>query len=135
MAAYSGVAGSKLAAVRFGEDKFHESPLWKSQRRIVSAKEVPASAFFRVNLVLVFLALASVLFYIFLSNFLVSQKYLLNLRRQQFNQLSAELSSESVGHSRINDLLSFVRASGMVEAVDAGTILEDSGVALSGNRY
>lgn len=71
--------------------------------------------------------------YIFLSNFLVSQKYILGLHKQQFNQLSAKLPNESmIERSNIDDLLSFVQASGMVEAKDIGVILEESGVALSG---
>jgi hypothetical protein len=70
-----------------------------------------------------------------LSNFLVSQKYILSLRRQQLNQLSTELLNESTKHEGMDDLLSFVRTSGMVEAKDISTVLEESSVALSGNRY
>lgn len=90
---------------------------------------------FGLNLVLTFLVLAIVLGYIFLSNFLVSQRYVLSLRKQQFNQLSAKLPSGGAAESGVygmSDLLLFAQASGMVEAKDIGVILEESGVALSG---
>ena len=84
---------------------------------------------------LMLLMLASIFSYIFLSNFLVSRKYILGLRKQQLSQLSAELLNENARRNRIDDLLSFVQASGMVEGRDINAVLEENGVALSGNRY
>lgn len=67
---------------------------------------------------------------------MVSERYSLSLRKQKFNQLSAELTSESMQKTnRVDDLLSFVKASGMVEAKDINTVTEENGFALSGNRY
>ena len=80
--------------------------------------------------------LASIFSYLFLSNLLVSERYTLSLRKQKFSQLSAELTSESIQKtSRVDDLLSFVKTSGMVEAKDISTVTEENGFALSENRY
>lgn len=73
--------------------------------------------------------------YIFASNFLVYKRYILGVRKQQFNQISAALqttNSELSGKHGIEDLLLFAQATGMIEAKDTGFILEETGVALSG---
>lgn len=75
--------------------------------------------------------------YIFASNFLVSKRYILGVRKQQFNQISAALqtaNSELSGKRGMENLLLFAQASGMIEAKDTGFILEETGVALSGAR-
>lgn len=92
---------------------------------------------FGLNLILTFLMLAMVLGYIFLSNLLVSQKYLLGVRKQQFNQISAglQVANTEISNAReIEDLLLFAQASGMIEAKDTSFILEEGGVALSGAK-
>ena len=89
----------------------------------------------RLNLVLIFAVLAVMLGYIFASNFLVSKRYILGVRKQQFNQISAALqaaNSELSGKRGMEDLLLFAQASGMIEAKDTGFIVEETGVALSG---
>ena len=73
--------------------------------------------------------------YVFASNFLVSKRYILSVRKQQFNQIGAALqvaSSELSGEHGMEDLLLFAQASGMIEAKDTSFILEETGVALSG---
>jgi len=88
-----------------------------------------------LNLMLIFVILAVMLGYIFASNFLVSKRYILGVRKQQFNQISATLqaaNSELSGKRGMEDLLLFAQASGMIEAKDTGFILEETGVALSG---
>lgn len=134
MAAYLEVANPKLAA-RLEQGKTYESSCLKNSRQVISARDTASSAFFRANLVLMLLMLASIFSYIFLSNFLVSREYILGLRKQQLSQLSAELLNENARRNRIDDLLSFVQASGMVEGRDINAVLEENGVALSGNRY
>lgn len=89
----------------------------------------------KLNLVLIFVVLAVMLGYIFASNLLVSKKYILGIRKQQFNQISASLqaaNSELSGQHGMEDLLLFAQASGMIEAKDTGFIVEETGVALSG---
>lgn len=134
MAAYLEVANPKLAA-RLEQGKTYKSSCLKNSRQVISARDTASSAFFRANLVLMLLMLASIFSYIFLSNFLVSREYILGLRKQQLSQLSAELLNENARRNRIDDLLSFVQASGMVEGRDINAVLEENGVALSGNRY
>jgi hypothetical protein len=107
-----------------------------NSRQIIPAKDAVPSTFFRLNVVLMLLMLASIFSYLFLSNLLVSERYSLSLRKQKFNQLSAELTSESMQKTnRVDDLLSFVKTSGMVEAKDINTVTEENGFALSENRY
>ncbi len=84
---------------------------------------------------LIFAVLAVMLGYIFASNFLVSKRYILGVRKQQFNQISAALQTANLelsGKRGMEDLLLFAQASGMTEAKDTGFILEETGVALSG---
>lgn len=93
------------------------------------------SPLFGLNLVLAILALAVLSVYIFLSNFLVSQKYALGIHRQSFSQMSAGLPSEASAENTtydIKDLLLFAQMSGLVEAREISAILEEGGVALSG---
>lgn len=100
-------------------------------------KSYPSAAHVRLNLALTFAALAVMLGYIFASNFLVSKKYVLGVRKQQFNQISAALqaaNSELSGNRGMENLLLFAQTSGMVEAKDTGFILEETGVALSGAK-
>mgnify|MGYP001570041057 CR=1 FL=1 len=75
--------------------------------------------------------------YVFLSNLLVYQKYILGVRKQQFNQISAGLTAvnSEVNSARgIENLLLFAQTSGMIEAKDISFILEEGGVALSGAK-
>lgn len=106
-----------------------------SGQAVIPAEGIASSALFRLNLILTFLVLVVLAGYIFLSNFLVSQRYNLGLRKQQFNQLSAKLpaggTAAESGVYNLSDLLLFAQASGMVEARDIGVILEENGVALS----
>ena len=73
--------------------------------------------------------------YIFASNFLVSKRYILGVRKQQLSQVNAALqaaNSELSGKHGMESLLLFAQTSGMIEAKDTGFILEETGVALSG---
>ena len=90
---------------------------------------------FGLNLVLIFVVLAAMLGYIFASNFLVSKRYILGVRKQQLSQVNAALqaaNSELSGKHGMESLLLFAQTSGMIEAKDTGFILEETGVALSG---
>ena len=135
MAAYLEVVNRRITT-RFESARSYKSSLLNNSRQIIPAKDAVPSTFFRLNVVLMLLMLASIFSYLFLSNLLVSERYSLSLRKQKFNQLSAELTSESMQKTnRVDDLLSFVKASGMVEAKDINTVTEENGFALSGNRY
>lgn len=103
-------------------------------RAVIPVEGGASSAFFRLNLIFALLMLAVLAGYIFLSNFLVFQRYVLGLRKQQFNQLSVKLPGGGATESgvyNLSDLLLFAQTSGMVEAKDTGVILEESGIALS----
>ncbi len=112
------------------------SGILNGHRLTTAADRGPSStAPIRLNLVLIFVVLAVMLGYIFASNFLVYKRYILGVRKQQFNQISAALqttNSELSGKHGIEDLLLFAQATGMIEAKDTGFILEETGVALSG---
>jgi len=98
-------------------------------------RDLPSTAPLKLNLVLIFVVLAVMLGYIFASNLLVSKRYILGVRKQQFNQASTSLqaaNSELSGQRGMEDLLLFAQASGMIEAKDTGFIVEETGVALSG---
>lgn len=96
-------------------------------------ESVLSSAFFKPNVILAVLVLITLASYIFLSNLLVSQRYVLNLRKQRLNQLITRLPNNTMDSSAydMKDLLLFAQASGMVEVKDAGVILEETGVAVS----
>jgi hypothetical protein len=83
--------------------------------------------------ILAILMLVTLASFTFLSNLLVSQRYTLNLRKQQLNQLVAGLPDKTADSSvsDMKDLLLFAQTSGMVEAKNAGVILEEAGVAVS----
>lgn len=105
----------------------------RSTESIASSADV-SSPLFRLNLILAVLALAAFSGYVFLSNFLVSQRYALGMRKQQFSQTSTALSSETANGSDVSDmkaLLLFAQTSGLVEAKDAGIILEENEIVLS----
>ncbi len=116
MTVYSGVLnGHRLAAVA------NKSPSFTAPTRL--------------NLALIFVVLAVMSGYIFASNFLVSKRYILGIRKQQLNQINATLqaaNSELSGKRGMENLLLFAQTSGMIEAKDTGFILEETGVALSG---
>ena len=89
---------------------------------------------FKLNFFLLVVASLMLLTYIFLSNFVISQKYALNLEKSEFNQLSAAIVSGSKEVSNKQDLsrlMGFAQKFGMIEAKDTGVILEDSSFALS----
>jgi TctA family transporter len=103
-----------------------------ARERSFSERARSRSLIFRLNFTLVAVFIATLLAYVFLSNFLVSQKYILNVSRQKLNQASAALSNETSAEIyNMKDLLLFAQTSGLVEAKEIGVILEESGIALS----
>ncbi|MEX1064223.1 MAG: hypothetical protein WD898_01985 [Candidatus Paceibacterota bacterium] len=100
-----------------------------------SAVKIESTPIFGINLILVVLLLAGVVGYIFLSNFITSQKYSLGVLKKEFNQVSAAASIErDTTDYDIPELLEFAQSAGMIEAKDTGTVLEESGFALSEDR-
>ncbi len=90
---------------------------------------------FGANLILAVLLVAGIVVYISLSNFITSQRYSLGVLKKQFNQVGATSSIErDAAEYDIPELLEFAQSAGMIEAKDTGTVLEESGVALSENR-
>ncbi len=112
MTSYSAVIGVQKSAVSFHQER---------------------PGLYRSSLVLIMLASAMMLGYVFLANFLVSQRYVVSARKSQFHQLSLTQPASSLGadDAGIKELLQFAQKSGMVEAKGSDTIIEDLGVALS----
>ncbi len=86
---------------------------------------------YKINLVLSILVLVMIVGYVSIANFTIAQRYMLDVRKTQFNSISAELSSTNAGNTDLKQLLLFANQSGMVEAKDTATIIQNSGFALS----
>lgn len=90
--------------------------------------------FGRVSLVLSTIALALIVFYLFISNFIVSQKYALNAARLELGGVSVDLAVEGSGEAMepaITKIINYAQNSGMIEARATDSIVEDSGFAVS----
>lgn len=88
----------------------------------------------RFNIVVLVTLITALLFYIFLSNYVLSQKYRLEVLKHRLDQ--AHALADTVGDPNttgdsITELTAFAQKSGMVEAKDVYSLFEDSGVALS----
>ena len=87
---------------------------------------------FVLNLILTCLIFVGIAGYIFLSNHISARRYQLVILKKQFNQISASASIEKEQlNYNLEELMDFARLTGMVEAKDTITVLEESGVALS----
>lgn len=93
--------------------------------------------YYRANLVLLAIAILSLAAYIFLANFLVAQRYSLNLRRGEANALSAPAVSQNKHRADLNleTLMLFAQKSGMIEARDTESILQERSFALTQPNY
>ncbi len=92
------------------------------------------TTYYKLNLVLLGSVILMVFVYIFLANFVVAQKYGFNLRKNELNALNAQarsLNNEYKSDQDMEVLLLFAQKSGMVEAKDIDSILQDRDVALS----
>ncbi|MDP2664661.1 MAG: hypothetical protein Q8O97_01695 [bacterium] len=103
----------------------------KDKHRAVSVKIEHASVF-RLNLVLLLMAAITIVAYVFISNLLVAQRYALNLRKSELSQLNAKLAAKDQygGGEDLKALLRFAQNSGLVEAKDTDSILENDGLAI-----
>ena len=92
------------------------------------------TTYYKLNLVLLGSVILMAFVYIFLANFVVAQKYGFNLRKNELNALNAQarsLNNEYKSDQDMEVLLLFAQKSGMVEAKDIDSILQDRDVALS----
>ena len=92
----------------------------------------------KLNLALLTLAILFMLGYVFMSNSLTSQKYILDTRKSEFNQISAQAAASGDNGSDGYDLkalTAFAQKSGMVEAKNFGVIWADNNFALSDAKY
>ncbi|MEK7151484.1 MAG: hypothetical protein AAB784_02095 [Patescibacteria group bacterium] len=83
-------------------------------------------------MVLLLSAVVFALSYVFLANFLVSQKYSLNIKRVEASILHANLPS-TANYGTPEDLgaiLLFAQKNGMIEARDVNSIIQDRNFAL-----
>lgn len=74
------------------------------------------------------------LIYIFLANFVVAQKYGLNLRKHELNAVNVKtgfLNNEYQSDQNPEALLVFAKKLGMIEAKEVDSILQDRDFALS----
>ena len=90
--------------------------------------------FSKLNLALAIGALSFVVSYIFISNFVVSQRYALDAAKLELGGVSADLAVEKDGKATepaITKVLDYAQNSGMIEAKASDSIVEDSGFAIS----
>lgn len=103
----------------------------KTSNQVV-ASDARNASIGRLNILLLFAAMLAVSAYIIFSNFLVSQRYLLNSLRSNFNQENVKLAGSKSGGSDIDleTIINFARNTGMVEAKDAAIVFGDQRFAL-----
>ena len=102
-----------------------------TRHQAVSVKIERASVL-RLNLFLILIAAIVVITYVFMSNFLVYQKYTLSTHKAEFNQLNAKLpvGKQYGADSDLGGLTLFAKKFGLVEAKDTNSILENDGFAV-----
>ncbi len=83
---------------------------------------------------LLFIAGFFLLVYVFLANFLVSQKYGLVLKRSQLHGLSSQ-GLIGDGEPDIKEIMQFAEKTGMVEAKNPGSLVDDSKFAISKSEF
>lgn len=122
MTVYSGVLGRNQSIPK---------SITKTSNR-AAAGDARNASIGRLNIFLLFAVMLAVLAYIIFSNFLVSQRYLLNSLRSNFNQENIELAGSENGGSDIDlgAIINFARNTGMVEAKDTAIIFGDQRFAL-----
>ena len=88
---------------------------------------------YRLNLTLFMAAVVLFMAYIFLANFLVTQKYSVELRKKEFRTISSSTANPkpSIKETSMEELLTFARSTGMVEAKDTDSIMQNRGFAVS----
>ena len=102
-------------------------------RRGMAAVKIGGYSFFRLNIALLLLLVLLMTAYIFLANLRVAWEYSLNSRKNQLNALNARPLSQNINSANpdLETLLLFARKSGMIEAKDANSILQDRNFALT----
>lgn len=103
-------------------------------KNVLAEVRIQSRSFYRLNLVLLISVVLMVFAYIFLANFIVIQKYGLNLRKNELNALNAQagsLNNEYQSDQDTEALLLFAKKSGMVEAKDIDSILQNQDFAIS----
>lgn len=91
-----------------------------------------------LNLGLVLVSAALVLVFVFLVNYLVSEKYSLEVLRQRLNRANVELELEGAvveDQASIKSLLLSAKNLGLVEAKEVDFIQGQEGPALTRNNY
>ena len=74
--------------------------------------------------------------YIFLANFVVSQRYALEMHKKELNALSAKSSIIAKGGEvDLKELLLYAQKSGMVESKDTNSIIQDRSFAIIPLNY
>lgn len=86
----------------------------------------------RLNLALLAILIMLAGAFVFLANLRVAWEYSLNMQRSRLSALNAKsvLQDQSSTNSSLEALLLFTQKTGMVEAKDVGSILQDGNFAL-----
>ena len=98
---------------------------------------IHSHSFYKLNLILLGFLILMAFAYVFLANFVVAQKYGFNLRKNELNALNAQtryLNKEHESDQGMEALLLFAQKSGMVEAKEVDSILQDRDFALGSSN-
>src|SRR3989344_8904199 len=100
--------------------------LLNNRHPAVSVKLGHYTPVFRLNLILLLIAVTASAVYVFTSNLLVARRYVLNLRKSELSQLNAKLTAEDRDNRSedLGALLYFAQNYGLVGAKDTDFILE-----------
>ena len=88
---------------------------------------------YKLNLALLIILIISAVAFVFMANLRVAREYSLNLHRNKLNVLNAQNVSQdqSSANPDLEALLLFAQKSGMIEAKDVDSILQDGNFALN----
>ena len=88
---------------------------------------------YKLNLALVTILITSAVAFVFMANLRVAREYSLNLNRNKLGALNAQNVSQdqSSANPDLEALLLFAQKSGMIEAKDVASILQDGNFALN----
>ena len=103
----------------------------KNTLATVKAVKIDQPSIYRLNFVLLSAAVILFVSYVFLANFLAAQKYSFELRQKEFRAFNSTVAVPSGGVKELTmeELASYARRAGMVEAKDTDSILQNSGFA------
>ena len=100
-------------------------------KNTLAAVKIDQPSIYRLNFVLLVVVIIMFVVYVFLANFLAAQKYSFELRQKEFRALNSGTVASGDRELTLEELVSYARSEGMVEAKDVDSILQNSGFAAS----